>query len=356
MKSTEPALRIGQAAAQLGVTPHHLRQLCKCGLIEAEQSVGHQWRIPLNEIERLASEGVPAAPTLMQEPSEVPARTTPPSGLYRDASDELADAAESVEIITKRVQRRRIELEGAQVEDEFEERARRKAAEEAENRRLLAEAKAQQEQQEWLQGKLAYALARLPQAAPLELKQAAYNAALKFLQNTDRRIVPDEMVNAFLNDSVQTVVQAYNQRQNEIKRQEQEARQRTLLENVNTLVGIAAASQAQEARQFEAFFAIAHPPRPAPAPQQIVAPLSSLEAERQARRRAAADKADARLGHINTDLAKYDFSNSLERRKEADRLRPLIRQALIDALVQTPDMDNRQIRAFIEREIEERIS
>jgi hypothetical protein len=62
------------------------------------------------------------------------------------------------------------------------------------------------------------------------------------------------------------------------------------------------------------------------------------------------------LGHINTDLAKYNFCNSFERRREADRLRPLIREALIDALLQAPDMDNRQIRDFIEREIEERIS
>ena len=44
MKSKEPALRIGQAAAQLGITPHHLRELCKAGLMEAEQSPGGQWR------------------------------------------------------------------------------------------------------------------------------------------------------------------------------------------------------------------------------------------------------------------------------------------------------------------------
>jgi hypothetical protein len=285
----------------------------------------------------------------------------PPSGLYRDASDALAESAESVEIVSNRVRRRQLELEDAQLDDEFEERARRKAIEEAENRRLLAEARAEQEQQDWLQGKLTYALAGLPQDAPLELQRPAYDAALKFLQDTDRRIVPDEMVNAFLNHSVQTVMRTYNQRQNEIKRHEQEARQRTVLENVNALVGIVAASQAQEAKQLQAFFAIAHPPRPAPAPRlatpQLEAASVDTEAERQARRRAAADRADQLLKHVNTYLQKFEFSGGWpEQRREGDRLRLLIREPLINALLEDPNMDNRDGRDFVEREIDERIS
>ncbi|MGA9210776.1 MAG: hypothetical protein WB347_23510 [Terriglobales bacterium] len=263
-----------------------------------------------------------------------------------------------MEIITKRVQRRRIELEGAQVEDEFEERARRKAAEEAENRRLLAEAKAQQEQQEWLQAKLAYALARLPQAAPLELKRAAYNAALKFLQDTDRRIVPDEMVNAFLNDSLQTVVRTYNQRQNEIKRQEQEARQRSQVEALHSLLETVAQQDREECQRIKglSFFA-----KPAPTPQ-LAAPgpePASVDAEagRQARQRAAADKAEQLLKHINTHLKIYEFSGGWpEQRREADRLRLVIRQPLIDALLADPTMTNKDGRALVEREIDERIS
>ena len=38
VKIKDAALRIGQAATQLEISPHHLRQLCKCGLVEAELS------------------------------------------------------------------------------------------------------------------------------------------------------------------------------------------------------------------------------------------------------------------------------------------------------------------------------
>ena len=65
MKSKEPALRIGQAAAQLGITPHHLRELCKAGLMEAEQSPGGQWRVPLSIVQRYQNEEIPAIPTFI---------------------------------------------------------------------------------------------------------------------------------------------------------------------------------------------------------------------------------------------------------------------------------------------------
>jgi hypothetical protein len=340
----------------LGITPHHARQLCKFNLVEAELSAGGQWRVPLAEIERLERDGIPAAPTLMQEsePSEV-ARPSPSPGLYREASDELAAAAESVEIVERRVQRRKLELLDAQLDDEFEERARRKAAEDTENRRLLVEARAQQEQDQWLQGKAAYALSGVRQDAPLELKRAACDAALKFLQDTDRRIVPDEMVNALLKDSVQTVVRIYDQQQSEIKRQAQEARQRTLLESVNALVGIVSSSQAREAKQLEAFFAIAHPPRLAPAPQFATLRPESDDAE--AERQAAADRADQLLKHVGTYLKKYKFSGGWpEQSKEGDRLRIVIRQPLIDALLKDPTMSNGDGRDFVEREVDGRIS
>jgi hypothetical protein len=358
----------------LGVTPHHLRQLCKRGLIEAELSTGGQSRIPLVEIERLERDGVPAAPTLMQEsePSEV-ARPSPSPGLYREASDELAAAAESVEIVERRVQRRKLELEDARLDDDFEERARRKAIEGAENRRLLAEARAEDEQQEWVQGKLAWALepktvnlmgvvmplslsaAGLPQDAPSELKHAAYVAALRVIQDPHARTLPDGMINSFITDAIQALVR----KQNEIKRAEQQAQQqaqqRSQLDVVKAalqLLHIVDVQQPQEAKQYEAVFR-SPAPQPQPAPAQQLASVDT-EGERQARRRAAADRADLHLGHINTYLkAEYKFTGGWpEQRATAARLRPAILAALIDALVQAPEWTAAQIRDFIEHEID----
>src|SRR5437660_1069652 len=98
--TTEPALRIGQACAQLGISSHHLRQLCKMGLVEAELSPGRQWRVPLNEIQRLKTNGVPPCPTAIDEPPHDPgppaitlaarndSRLSPPSADVIDAEEE----------------------------------------------------------------------------------------------------------------------------------------------------------------------------------------------------------------------------------------------------------------------------
>ena len=250
-----------------------------------------------------------------------------------------------------------IELEGAQVEDEFEERARRKAAEEAENRRLLAEAKAQQEQQEWLQAKLAYALARLPQAAPLELKQAAYNAALKFLQDTDRRIVPDEMVNAFLNHSVQTLVRIYNQKQNEVRHHEQEARQRSQFEALHSLLETVAQQDREECQRIKGLSSSQNLPLRRSSRPLALSLHRSMRKPSARRGGARADRADQLLKHVNTYLQKFEFSGGWpEQRKEADRLRGPIRERLTDALLADPTMTNKDGRALVEREIDERIS
>src|ERR1019366_1208849 len=82
-----------------------------------------------------------------------------------------------------------------------------------------------------------------------------------------------------------------------------------------------------------------------------------LESEKQARRRAVAWKADFQLDHIARYLEQeYDFDGEYsEMRREADRLRPLIREALIDELVENPDMSADEIRESIEDQIEDRL-
>jgi excisionase family DNA binding protein len=79
-----------------------------------------------------------------------------------------------------------------------------------------------------------------------------------------------------------------------------------------------------------------------------------LESAKQARRRAVAGKADLQLGHIARYLDdEYDFDGGYsEMRREADRLRPLIREALIDELVENSDMSADEIRESIEDQID----
>jgi hypothetical protein len=80
-----------------------------------------------------------------------------------------------------------------------------------------------------------------------------------------------------------------------------------------------------------------------------------LESEKQSQRRAVAWKADLQLDHIARHLAKeYEFDGEYgEMRREADRLRPLIREALIEQLLQNPDMSADEIRKSIEDQIDD---
>jgi hypothetical protein len=80
-----------------------------------------------------------------------------------------------------------------------------------------------------------------------------------------------------------------------------------------------------------------------------------LESEKQAQRRAVAWKADLQLDHIARYLEEeYDFDGGYgEMRREADRLRPLIREALIDELVKNPAMSADEIRESIEDQIDD---
>jgi hypothetical protein len=80
-----------------------------------------------------------------------------------------------------------------------------------------------------------------------------------------------------------------------------------------------------------------------------------LESESQAQRRALAWKADLQLDHIARYLeAEYDFDGGYaEMRREAERLRPVIREALIDKLVKNPGMSADEIRESIEDQIDD---
>jgi hypothetical protein len=80
-----------------------------------------------------------------------------------------------------------------------------------------------------------------------------------------------------------------------------------------------------------------------------------LESEKQAQRRAVAWKADFQLDHIAQYLEEeYEFDGGYsEMRRDADRLRPLIREALINELVENPNLSADEIRESIEDQIDD---
>jgi hypothetical protein len=82
-----------------------------------------------------------------------------------------------------------------------------------------------------------------------------------------------------------------------------------------------------------------------------------LESEKQAQRRAAEWKADLQLDHIPRYLEQeFEFDGGYsEMHREADRLRPLMRKALIDELLENPDMSDEEIRESIEDQIDDGI-
>jgi len=80
------------------------------------------------------------------------------------------------------------------------------------------------------------------------------------------------------------------------------------------------------------------------------------ESEEQARRNAAEWKAGMQLDHIALYLdEEYDYDDYAEVLRDADRLRPSIREALIEELLENPDMSGEEIRASIEDQIDDEL-
>jgi hypothetical protein len=84
---------------------------------------------------------------------------------------------------------------------------------------------------------------------------------------------------------------------------------------------------------------------------------AQLESERQAQRRAVASKVELQLGHVARYLEQeYEFDGGYsEMRREAERLRPRIREMLINELLENPDMSDDEIRESIEDQIDDRL-
>jgi hypothetical protein len=207
MKAKEAALRIGQAAAQLAISSHHLRQLCKCGLVEAELSPGGQWRVPLTEIRRLQNEGVPAAPTFIEDdplpraPNPLPAANRPgsPSPHVVDAFEdaEIEEAAVRKEEATVRrkestVRKLRLQLEELDAQGRVDAQVadRQGAALQVEEGRLHAA---------WVEQCAQFTLGGLRPDVPGTLRLALYNAIadrLAGMPRTQSDVLTQQLIDA----------------------------------------------------------------------------------------------------------------------------------------------------------------
>jgi hypothetical protein len=111
----------------------------------------------------------------------------------------VRQARDSVTITEQRLKRRRLELEGEQLEDQFEERARARQAEQDEAARRQAQATAAQMRRQWEEGKIEWALSGLPRDCPAEIRLSVKDRvreALKDLTPASAKGMVDQVVRA----------------------------------------------------------------------------------------------------------------------------------------------------------------
>jgi hypothetical protein len=259
MKRVEKALRLGQAAAELGTSRYGLMRLCQLAMVEAERTPGGHWRIPCSEIERLKAEGLPTVPALMsaeeaEDPRSRRPSSDPPDGLYRDASLGLAESAESVLIAEHAVRRRQLDLERVKVEDEFAARAERQADREAELRRQAAAAQARREHDQFIRKTLDQAadlIANFKTAAakmqnpvfplgwPFELDLRVHEALVKALQDTYPGSMPDQTISDLISYTVTELVVSFRERQLQEIQTRRDSDYRQYLDSLKVIIELA---------------------------------------------------------------------------------------------------------------------
>lgn len=179
----EAYYRTGPAAQLLGISAYRLRRLCEIGSINAVLTAGRQWQIPESTIRQLQERGIPPIPQgvlggpevdplrrpRMDEPEGQAFTERPPA-----VAGEVMESANRVEIAKNQLQRRKVELDIEEVEDEFSRRAKEKAEQDEvrmnEEQRRRSEEEALQGRRELMSACLKYALGHLPQEAPPEIR------------------------------------------------------------------------------------------------------------------------------------------------------------------------------------------
>jgi excisionase family DNA binding protein len=189
------------------------------------------------------------------------------------------------------------------------------------------------------------------------LKQRAWDAAIEAVRRLREEASDREMETATV-QAVQPMIREYEYQQAckrivgriyifDATREEQEAAKEVVRKALAALPIGAAQKELEKAEETAL--------KPYNAAVAARKEKKRLESEKQARRCAAEWKADQQLDHIARYLEReYEFDGGyIERRREAERLRPLIREALIEELLENPDMTNEEIRESIEDQIDD---
>jgi len=182
---TEVYWRTTQAAAELGISPHHLRKICDAHLVEAERTEAGQWRIPVQEVNRLKKEGVPPIPVGAEpQPKARQAAQNGRTELLAPPTDAAAAAVEEVvitdaqlKVTRNKVERLKLKRDAMEVGDYFRGRQQRQADEEAarqqqerqeqeERQREIQRQQAAEERRYWRDRWIRYAQNSRPSDAP----------------------------------------------------------------------------------------------------------------------------------------------------------------------------------------------
>ncbi len=212
-------LRIGQVAKELGISPYHVRKLCKAGWMEAEQTGGGQLRIPISEVERIRETGeippIPHGPNAdAHDPSTPPSKTDSIEcldGGIDQPSDDLKASREEVMMTHDKLEKRKIERELAEVEDFFDQRQHQAQERQAERKRSAVAAHAARQRQAWLDEWLQYAFKLLPPGAPNEIKlelQQTVTAALERRRPDEPASLTRQIVDAAVSKALRPHQQA----------------------------------------------------------------------------------------------------------------------------------------------------
>jgi len=176
----------GQVANQLSASQAQIRALCESGAIKSESTPGHQFRIPGEEVERLKRTGLP------EMPRPLPQDGAPAAKNYRlrnglpvlmaKPSMEVTSAVDQVAVTESLLSRRRLELELADVEDQFEARAAAKAERQVELERVDRARRDEHERVKWLRESEEIAMGRVHADVPAHLRLIAMEAVRQRLE------------------------------------------------------------------------------------------------------------------------------------------------------------------------------
>ena len=334
-----------------------------------------------------------------------------------EPSDEVVSAADQVAITRSMLEKRKIDRDLEETEDWFRERQRQQAAAEAAERQRTDGKQAEQRRLQWMQQWTQYALNSLPYGARQQVEIEVHSMvqeALSGLQPGQREDITRRLVDAAVHRALvpwnrkQEIERALQAGMNKLSWEVQHGSEWAGLKQHAWDAAVAAVRKVREEascnemetavvqavqpmiREYEHQYACqrivrrvyifdatreeedaakkavrkalaalpigAEPKQLEKAGEAAVAPYKAAVAKRKERDRVAW-KADRELDHIARYLEKeykYDGGYS-EMRRDADRLRPLIREALIDELVENPDMSADEIRESIEDQIDDGI-